>query len=233
MPNMDARMFRIVAALALILTLHAPVRTEIVSNGTITNGNAAFETPPRLDQAKMHAEYSDGNFEVVLATLEGLERSQQPYGLEDSVFIAKYLAVIHCANPHTREKGRYYMNRLLELRPSANLVGMYVSEEIDRIFEKVREEFLARQRSLETNKSLGLESGHAPEIPGGSREVRGPAVEKKNGNDSRGIGPANTGKNGKGGKVWLWVAAGAGVAGAVALYLLHPSRPQDEIYVVQ
>src|SRR4051812_39482680 len=89
-----------------------------------------------LDQKKIHNDYNDGNFETVTNSLEGFMRRNKTFSHGDSVFIAKHLAVVYSANPATREKGKYYMNRLLELLPSAKLVDMYVSDEIDRIFEK-------------------------------------------------------------------------------------------------
>jgi hypothetical protein len=102
----------------------------------------------RLDQKRIHADYNEGNFEKVIASLEGFMASRKTYPLDDSVFIAKHLAVVYTANPATREKGKYYMYRLLAMLPSAKLVDMYVSDEIDRIFDKVREEFMARQKSF-------------------------------------------------------------------------------------
>jgi hypothetical protein len=91
---------------------------------------------------------------LVITSLEAYMRGNKTYSRADSVFIAKHLAVVYSANPVTREKGKYYMNRLLELMPSAKLVDMYVSDEIDRIFDKVREEFLSRQRSFGVDDSM-------------------------------------------------------------------------------
>ena len=82
-------------------------------------------------------------YHTVIWNYFGLEKAER-----EPSRIAKHLAGVYSAHPATREKGRYYMHRLLELVPSAKLVDMYVSEEIDRIFDKVREEFLARQRSF-------------------------------------------------------------------------------------
>jgi len=68
------------------------------------------------------------------------------------------------------------MFRLLELLPSAKLVDMFVSEEIDRIFDKVRDEFNVRNPPAFTdsgtqkkrfhrcrgyNKSRPEKTGHA------------------------------------------------------------------------
>jgi hypothetical protein len=56
------------------------------------------------------------------------------YSLEDSIFIVKHLTVVYMANPATREKGKGYVFRLLELMPSVKIVDMFVSDEIDGIF---------------------------------------------------------------------------------------------------
>ena len=109
---------------------------------------AAAAAPAALDQKRIHADYNEGNFEKVTAALEGFMDRNKTYSQADSVFIAKHLAVVYSANPGTREKGKYFMFRLLEMLPSAKLIDMYVSDEIDRIFDKVREEFVARQKSF-------------------------------------------------------------------------------------
>jgi hypothetical protein len=101
-----------------------------------------------LNQKAIHGLYNNGDFEPVIEVLERFQQNHSTYSFSDSVFIAKHLAVVYTASPATREKGRYYMMRLLELVPSAKLVDMFVSDEIDRIFEKVREEFISRQHGF-------------------------------------------------------------------------------------
>jgi hypothetical protein len=172
-----------------------------------------------LNQVQVHTAYNEGNFDYVIATLESFIKSNKTYGQEDSVFIAKHLAVVYSANPATREKGRYYMNRLLELVPSAKLVDMYVSEEIDRIFDKVREEFLTRQRSFGISQ--------APEtLPARPQSTPQPAAPA-----------APTREPRKKGKGMIWFAGGVGVAvvaGGVAYYALHEgdAKAEDKVYAV-
>jgi hypothetical protein len=96
-----------------------------------------------LRQAAIHAKYRDGSFEAVVETLEGFLKTHKSFRREDSLFIAKHLAVVHASHPARREKGKYHMRRLLELDPSSNLMDMYVSDEIDRVWEKVRAEYFA------------------------------------------------------------------------------------------
>jgi hypothetical protein len=111
-----------------------------------------------LDQKNIHRIYTEGDFEGVIAAIDSFTLSHKTHGHDDSVFIAKHLAVIYTANPLTREKGKNYMFRLLNLLPSAKIVDMFVSEEIDRIFEKVREEYVITQQSHGLDTPTLLES---------------------------------------------------------------------------
>ncbi len=106
-----------------------------------------------LDQGRIHDLYNNGDFDPVVTVIEAFVQRNKTYSLSDSIFIAKHLAVVYSANPATREKGKYYMFRLLELLPSAKLVDMYVSDEVDRIFDKVREEFMVRQHGFGVDTS--------------------------------------------------------------------------------
>lgn len=101
-----------------------------------------------LDQKTIHAAYNEGDFDKVTALIDAFNKANKTYSRADSIFIAKHLAVVYSANPQSREKGKYYMYRMLEMMPSAELVDMFVSDEIDRIFEKVRKEFLTRQKGF-------------------------------------------------------------------------------------
>jgi hypothetical protein len=168
-----------------------------------------------LDLKKIHSEYNDGNFEKVVNTLEAFMAAHKTYSFQDSLFIAKHLAVVYTANPETREKGKYYMYRLLTLLPSAKLVDMYVSDEIDRIFDKVREEFLARQHGFGVDTARVAVPEKAP--TGAHGNAAGPIEPRP---DSR---PAPR----KEGHAALWVTGGVAVAaaGLAATYFLIQSGP--------
>lgn len=161
--------------------------------------------PGTLDHKAIHEQYNEGDFESVIAALEKHIQRNRSCSLEDSVFIAKHLAVVYSANPATREKGRYFMHRLLELVPSAKLVDMYVSEEIDRIFEKVREEFLDRQSNFGVVTALPSKST--------DQEAPSPAQPERKGNPGRGM-------------AGFWIASGAAIvlAGTAAVYFIHQSE---------
>jgi hypothetical protein len=186
----------------------------------------ASEASENLDHKKLHREYNDGNFEVVLGALEGYQRQHKTYAKEDSIFIAKHLAVIYSANPATREKGKYYMNVLLELMPSAKLVDMYVSDEIDHIFEKVKEEFVERQKAFGVDSSMISMPERAPRNATAPPGPRARPEEPK----------TATVSGEKGGHAGLWIATGAGIVavGALTYFLLEmPGKDPDQTYVVK
>ncbi len=161
----------------------------------------------------VHEAYSNGDFEVVLTRIEAYQKRHRSLSLSDSIFIAKHLAVVYASNPQTREKGRYYMFRMLEMNPSADLVDMFISQDLDETFEKVRKEFLVRQ-----NRSQGVKTIHAPppKPEKGERTIPLPVAKAAPKPSS---------------KTWLWVAGGAAVAaGAVTAYYLtldHPSEGKN------
>jgi hypothetical protein len=169
---------------------------------------AATGVAQPLDQKAIHAEYNEGNFEPVIAALEGYMARNASFSHSDSVFIAKHLAVVYTANQATREKGKYYMHRLLELLPSAKLVDMYVSEEIDRIFDKIREEFIARQRHFGVDVA-GTAPGNPPAGPGGSAPAREERREKSQ------VGRA---------AFWIIGGTAVSVAGLATAYYLHSAE---------
>ncbi len=129
-----------------------------------------------LDQAKVQKLYNDGEFEGVISTVENYMKQVPVHSRADSVFIAKHLAVVYAANPATREKGRYYMYRLLELVPSAQLIDMYVSDEIDRIFERTRREYESRLKAMGKDPEVLYQTGATDTVvTAGSNEPATPA----------------------------------------------------------
>ncbi|MDQ3001782.1 MAG: hypothetical protein M3Y08_11045 [Fibrobacterota bacterium] len=185
-----------------------------------------------LNQAKIHDEYNEGNFESVTAVLESFMAKNKTYSLEDSIFIAKHLAVVYSANPKSREKGKYYMYRLLAMLPSAKLIDMYVSDEIDRIFDKVREEYLSRQ------KSFGVDSTQVsvPQKSPSRQEREGVAAQERNSaageSEKANAAPARSGPR----KETRYLIAGGTVlmAAGVAAYFMFNDSPTatEKTYVV-
>jgi hypothetical protein len=188
------------------------------------------QAPVLLDQKRIHRDYNEGNFENVIADIEGFQKSNPTYPASDSVFIAKHLAVVYSANPDTREKGKYYMFRLLEMLPSAKLVDMYVSDEIDRIFEKVREEYVSRQKGFGVD-AIGTVPDRAPvndreTETAASYPAPAPAASAR---------PSKTEEGSRGRKA-VWIASGVAAAtvGLAAVYFLASSgsAKEDKVYDV-
>ena len=111
-----------------------------------------------LNQVAIHYKYSDGDFPSVIQAIDAFTHAHKTYSRGDSVFIAKHLAVVYTANPDTRERGKYYMFQLLELVPSAELVDMYVSDEIENIFMRVRKEYDSRRSETAAQASADREA---------------------------------------------------------------------------
>jgi hypothetical protein len=124
----------------------APSATSAAKPATASNTvAAAIAASDTLDRKRVHAEYGDGNFETVVQILEDYRSRHEHYRTGDSVFIAKYLGVVYASNPDSREKGKYWLYKMLQMEPSSDLVDLYVGEEVERTYEKVRQEFIVRR----------------------------------------------------------------------------------------
>jgi hypothetical protein len=168
-----------------------------------------------LDQAAAHKEYEDGNFESVITQLNDFQKQNPIHSKSDSLFIAKHLAVVYSANPKTIEIGKHWMYQLLKLLPVADLAGMYVNEEIDRVFDKVRREFIGSQYTfgVDTTKIVLPNRSNA--------QLTSTPSEKPNKNDS-----ATDDK-----KKWIWIGAGSAVVvlTVTGIYILtSQSNPGKE-----
>jgi hypothetical protein len=182
-----------------------------------------------LNQKDIHAAYNEGDFDKVVTLIDGFNRANKTYSRADSIFIAKHLAVVHSANPQTREKGRYFMYRLLEMMPSAELVDMFVSDEIDRIFDKVRKEFLARQ------KSFGVDSAQISMPEKASRTAPAAKPEPaQTGPSSEYQAASKSDKQPFWKKNGFWIAGGVGVAvaGTAAYFIYTQDEPTGKTYVI-
>jgi len=190
--------------------------TPSVFAGMAIEPSPKDSTGAPLNQTEIHNQYNEGNFENVIALIDSFQRSHKTYSHADSIFIAKHLAVVYSANPESREKGRYYMYRLLELMPSAELVDMFVSDEIDRIFERVRREFMARQRSF----GIDTADVKAPAHPSVTPSTP-PVSKRATGSDS---GSASEPKRRF--TTWMWAALGGGslAAGGLAFYVYESTK---------
>lgn len=183
-----------------------------------------------IDQEAVHHAYNEGDFDAVIKLTDPFTNGKETYSRSDSAFVFKHLAVVYTANPKTREKGKYYMYRMLEMLPSAELIDMYVSDEVDRIFDKVRKDFKTRQKNFGVDTTLislpekvpAARSSAVASTPAASAPAPAP-------------GPAKTVSEKKRmNPVWYWVAGGAVVAGAgiAAVLLMQPDAPEGKTYVI-
>ena len=232
MQNRSFLTTRILAvACFLILPVHSATAAAAPA-GTAPAAPAAQAVP--LNQKDIHAAYNEGDFDKVTALIDSFTKANRTYTRADSIFIAKHLAVVYSANPQSREKGRYFMYRLLEMMPSAELVDMFVSDEIDRIFEKVRKEFVARQ------KGFGVDSTQISmpdKASTGSSAAAGAAakpVPAAGGPSNEYLAASPSAKQ----PVWkrngFWIAGGVGlvVAGTAAYFLYTQDEPTGKKIVI-
>jgi hypothetical protein len=122
----------------------------------------AMGAPKALDQGRIHAYYHDGEFDKVIHSLEAFSKSGKTCSSADSVFLEKHLAVVYAANPGTRELGRYHMFRMLDLAPGSDLLDMFVGEEVDGVFDKVRKEHALRLSSNRETRPEVVQPRSAP-----------------------------------------------------------------------
>ena len=218
MPYASSDLRRLVPALALCLALGAHASgPKRGTSGAKAKSDAGRQmeaavapktasTVARLDSTKIHTLYLEGEFEEAIAILEGNLRNPLQYNLDDSVFIYKHLGVMYAASEATREKGRYYMHRLLMVEPTAKIMDMYASDMIYMIFKNIQEEF---------HSSKNRSARPAPDRPAGRTDSAPPpraaAAEKQ---------------PGRSGYVWMGAAALAVAAGAATWIYMAEEQPK-------
>ncbi|MBW8886281.1 MAG: hypothetical protein JF616_00880 [Fibrobacteres bacterium] len=151
-----------------------PARILILSAALLC-ASMAWAAPRRsLDRARIHALYHDGEFERILRELEPYGKGQCACVKDDSIFAEKHLAVVLAAAPATRELGRYHMFRLLDLSPRADLLDMYVGDEVDAVFEKVRKEHDLRASDSQGKTPAPASAAIARTVPVAPRKSSAP-----------------------------------------------------------
>lgn len=77
--------------------------SHIYSQGTAGSGKppspgaasaASRPSTDTLDRTRIHGEYGDGNFEIVVQILEEFRAKHRDFRPADSLFVAKYLGVV-------------------------------------------------------------------------------------------------------------------------------------------
>ncbi|MBF0431214.1 MAG: hypothetical protein HQK83_08055 [Fibrobacteria bacterium] len=173
-----------------------------------------------LNKEEIKAQYFEGEFETVKSALEMFRKNMDGASREDSIFLYKYLAVIYAADDNTKDKSESYMYQLLKLAPSAELLDMYISDTIQAIFNKVRSEYVARERYLNRDKSPAPAPASSVQT---KKSVTPPPTSTAN-------KKSKSSSSLKSSKKWIWWTAGGVVlAGAVTGFLLLSKTQTAEV----
>lgn len=173
-----------------------------------------------LNRAKISKAYFEGDFDMVVDALESFRKVQPNPSREDKIYAYKYLSVIYAAKPETRAKAESYMYQLLKIMPSIELMDLYISDNIEAIFNSVRLRFEQQQRYTGSNPDRAPKPSSAgpASIPAAPAARPSPAGAEKAGN-AEAAGDAS----------WIWWTAGAvGVAAVVAGYVYFAATPEPK-----
>ena len=103
----------------------------------------------KIDTQRIQAALDSGDNRAAKTLLEEAVRIHQTTGLLDSIFIARNLAVLYALDSRTKDKGRYYMFRLLSWIPGDRLQDMDVTEDIRHELDRIRNEFFMTNENKE------------------------------------------------------------------------------------
>jgi hypothetical protein len=182
--------------------------------GTDAWAGAAAPTP-KVDSLKVHKLYLDGEFDAAIAILEDNLKETRQYSHGDSVFIFKHLGVMYAAHYDTREKGKYYMHRLLLVEPTARIMDMYASDMIYMIFKNIKEEY------EQTRKNMAAQHRQDPQgDPSSLSDAKADASGSNGRRQARESRPSGSGRK------WIWAGvAAATVATGIGVYVLMNDEP--------
>jgi hypothetical protein len=177
-----------------------------------TGSHAAFGLAPdgHLDKKTLRKAYEESDFDKVLSVLEGFQKKHPAdASLEERIFTHKYLGVIYAADSATSIRAESHFNMLLELSPHIELVDMYVSPKIQRLFDQVKSQFEKKKRYDSQYDDLGIPlKGKA-----GDGLTSNPAAAS----DSTAAKPV---LKPHGSRKWIWWGVGAAAVGiGVGFYL--------------
>lgn len=138
-----------------------PVPPKVAAN---SNSAAKSRSTPNLDTALVRKLYSNGDFEHAINILETGSKEKRVYEHKDSVFILKHLGVMYAAKYETREKGKYYLHKLLTVEPTAQIFDMYASDMIYTIFKNIQAEYAESNghNSASTPQTAGIPKTSSP-----------------------------------------------------------------------
>jgi hypothetical protein len=208
----------ILLLIILIQAVFAPTAAAAPAKSSIEG----LKADGSLDKAKISKAYFEGDFDMVVTALESWRKMQPNPTKEDKIYVYKYLSVIYAANAETRPKAESYMYQLLKLMPSIELMDLYISDNIEAIFNSVRLRF-------EHQSKLAADSGQGNHAPASAvataKESDTNARPYRANPDADKMPERKTGKNetpaSKGKSHWgMWTAGVVGVAVVAAGYFV-------------
>jgi len=117
-----------------------------------------FKLDGTLDKEAISHAYFEGEFSRILPPLEVYRQSFPASATkEDSIFVYKYLSVIYAADPATRNKGESCMVQLIKIKPTIELIDLYISDNIEAIFKNVKQSYEQRQKYTREHDLVGNE----------------------------------------------------------------------------
>jgi hypothetical protein len=152
-----------------------------------------------IDKKLVRDYYFEGDFDEVKKTLEAFRKNNPDAAVHDLAFVYKYLGVVYAADQETRQKAESYLFQMLKLMPKIDLADMYVSEQVEDIFQKVK------KRHQEMHPDQQADS--SPDKDASQKETQDSPTSKR----------------------WIWwTAGGVGVAAMVTGFLLLSSEEKAE-----
>lgn len=121
-----------------------------------THAAFGFKLDGTLDKNAISHAYFEGEFSRILPPLEMYRQSFPASATkEDSIFVYKYLSVIYAADPSTRNKGESCMVQLIKMKPTIELLDLYISDNIASIFKDVKQSYLEQQKYVREHDLVG------------------------------------------------------------------------------
>ncbi|GEM_PF-1260579 len=128
------RILKTASPLAMVIGLLLSAATPVMAvKGINADGS--------LDKPTISKAYFEGEFWTVINALEAFRKTGMKAGREDSIYTFKYLSVVYAADPTTRKKGESYMYQLIKMMPTIDLIDLYISDNIESIFKKVKSDY--------------------------------------------------------------------------------------------
>jgi hypothetical protein len=195
--------------LSIGICVAAPKAPTKSTSKSVTNAVTARKYI--LDTIAVHRQYIDGDFDEAIDKLEIGLKYVTPLSHDDSVFIFKHLGVMYTSKYETREKGKQFMMRLLEVEPTARIMDMYASDMIYMIFKNIQDEYELAQMKLKRAQGLKDQANQPGDPDPGKQPTDKPEKVRS--------------------YKWVpWTIAAVGIAGgtAVALSLMSDKTAQTK-----